>query len=161
AARGRRRRRALGRGSRRRRRVIRMGSVVELRPRAREEFTNSLGMLIFLASWGMMFGGLFFAYGFARSKALVWPPVGAPPLPLPALNTAVLLASSFTFWSGLNALRKGERDRFRSLVGITLVLGALFLVLQLVLWKSVAASGLHVADGSYGAVFYAFTAFHA
>src|SRR4051812_24131317 len=130
-----------------------MGTVVEIRPRMREEFTSSLGMLIFLASWGMMFAGLFFAYGFARSKAIVWPPVGAPALPLalPALNTAVLLASSFVFARGIAALRRGKRDRFRAAVGLTLGLGALLLALQLSLWKSVAAAGLGVADGSYGA----------
>ncbi len=140
-----------------------MGTVVELRPRAREELTSSLGMIVFLASWGMMFAGLFFAYGFARSKAIVWPPAGAPhlPLALPALNTAVLLASSYCFSRGLAALRRGRRDAFRTSIGLTLGLGMLFLALQLVLWRQVAASGLGVADGSYGAVFYAFTAFHA
>jgi cytochrome c oxidase subunit 3 len=140
-----------------------MGTVVELRPRAREEFTSSLGMLIFLASWGMMFAGLFFAYGFARSKAVVWPPAGAPQLPigLPAINTAVLVASSAAFVQGISALRRGRRGAFRVAVGVTLVLGVLFLALQLLLWRRVAASGLGVADGSYGAVFYVFTAFHA
>jgi cytochrome c oxidase subunit 3 len=140
-----------------------MGTVVELRPRAHEEFTSSLGMLVFLASWGMMFAGLFFAYGFARSKAIVWPPPGAPALPLalPAINTAVLLASSVAFIQGIAALRRGRRAAFKAAVGITLALGVLFLALQLLLWSTVAASGLGVADGSYGAVVYAFTAFHA
>jgi cytochrome c oxidase subunit 3 len=140
-----------------------MGSVVEIRPHAREEFTHSLGMLVFLASWGMMFAGLFFAYGFARSKAIVWPPPGAPPLPvaLPALNTVVLLGSSFSFSRGIAALRRGQRGVFRASVGVTFVLGAVFLALQLLLWQRVAAAGLGAADGSYGAVFYAFTSFHA
>lgn len=140
-----------------------MGTVVEIKPHAREEFTSSLGMLVFLASWGMMFAGLFFSYGFARSKAIVWPPAGAPALPLalPALNTVVLLASSFAFTRGLSALGRGQRGAFRASVGLTFGLGALFLALQLLLWQRVAASGLGVADGSYGAVFYAFTAFHA
>jgi cytochrome c oxidase subunit III len=140
-----------------------VGTVVEIRPHARDELTRSLGMLVFLASWGMMFAGLFFAYGFARSKAIVWPPAGAPPLPLalPALNTVVILASSFSFAQGLSSLRKGLRNRFRALVGVTFALGVLFLVLQLSLWRHVAAAGLGIADGSYGAVFYSFTAFHA
>ena len=140
-----------------------MGTVVEIRPHAREELTRSLGMLVFLASWGMMFAGLFFAYGFARSKAIVWPPAGAPALPLllPALNTVVIVASSLAFAQGLSSLRRGQRGRFRALLGLTFGLGALFLVLQLLLWRHVVATGLGVADGSYGAVFYAFTAFHA
>jgi len=140
-----------------------MGTVVELRPRAHEEFTSSLGMIMFLASWAMMFAALFFVYGFARSKSIAWPPPGAPALPvaLPALNTAVLLASSVTFARGLAQLRRGRRSEFTALVAITLGLGALFLVLQLVVFRQVAAAGLTITDGVYGAVFYSFTAFHA
>ena len=74
-------------------------NVVELRPHARQDFTSSLGMVVFLASWAMMFSTLFFAYAFLRARSVTWPPPGAPPLPvlLPAVNTLVMLASSFTF----------------------------------------------------------------
>lgn len=139
-----------------------MGTVVELRPRAHEEFTSSLGMIVFLASWAMMFAALFFVYGFARTKSVAWPPPGAPPLPvaLPALNTVILLVSSFTFAHGLKELRRGRREAFKAMVTVTLALGALFLVLQLVLFRQVAATGLSIGDGIYGAVFYSFTAFH-
>jgi cytochrome c oxidase subunit 3 len=139
-----------------------MGTVAEIKPHAREELTSSLGMLVFLASWGMMFAGLFFAYGFARSKAVVWPPAGAPVLPLglPALNTVVIVTSSVAFAQGLKSLRRGQRGRFQVLAGITAALGALFLALQLTLWQRVVAAGLPVA-GTYGAVFYSFTALHA
>ena len=139
-----------------------MGTVVELRPRAREEITSQLGMLIFLGSWAMMFAALFFSYGFSRTRAVTWPPPGAPPLPLllPGVNTLVLLASSFTFSRALAELRRGERGSFLRMVGVTFGLGALFLALQLVVFRQVAASGLSMSDGLYGAVFYAFTAFH-
>jgi cytochrome c oxidase subunit III len=140
-----------------------MGTVVELRPRAREEFTSSLGMIIFLASWAMMFSALFFVYGFVRTRALVWPPPGAPSLPigLPALNTAIMLASSFCFSSSLLALRSGKRGRFQGLVALTFALGALFLGLQIHVWSSLSLAGLHVSSGVYGSVFYALTTIHA
>jgi heme/copper-type cytochrome/quinol oxidase subunit 3 len=88
-----------------------MGSVAELRPRAREEFTSSLGMLIALGSWAMMFGALFFTYAGVRSRAVTWPPPGVPHLPvaLPALNTVVLLASSVAMSLGIRALARGQR----------------------------------------------------
>ncbi|MEP7122055.1 MAG: heme-copper oxidase subunit III [Byssovorax sp.] len=119
-------------------------------------------MIVFLASWAMMFAALFFVYGFARSKSLSWPPPGAPSLPvaLPALNTAVLLASSATFARGLRELRRGHRSAFTAMVSVTFGLGAVFLGLQLLVFRQVAASGLSLGDGIYGAVFYAFTAFH-
>ena len=84
--------------------------VVELRPRASEEYTSALGMTIFLASWAMMFCALFFAYGYTRTRASEWPPPELPrlPLALPAFNTVVLLASSVTFAWGLRVLRRGR-----------------------------------------------------
>ena len=140
-----------------------MGTVVELRPRAKEEFTSSLGMIIFLASWAMMFSALFFAYGFVRSRAVDWPPFGVPALPLglPALNTAIILLSSFTFARGLRALRRGQRRAFQELVVVTFALGALFLGLQVAVWISLARAGLHPSTGIYGSVFYGLTAVHA
>src|SRR5688572_24518481 len=94
----------------------RMATVARLRPRAREEFTASLGMVIFLASWAMMFAALFFAYAVVRSRALSWPPPGIPALPvaLPALNTLVLLASSGTYSMGARSIERGNR---RALLG--------------------------------------------
>jgi cytochrome c oxidase subunit III len=141
-----------------------MAAIVELRPRAKEEFTSSLGMVIFLASWAMMFSALFFAYAFVRARAVTWPPFGMPHLPvlLPAVNTVVLLASSFTFARGLRALERGNRSELTRMVGLTFVLGAAFLALQLHVWRAVAASGLTVQSGGiYGSIFYALTVFHA
>jgi cytochrome c oxidase subunit 3 len=140
-----------------------MGSVVELRPRQKEDFTSSLGMMIFLASWAMMFSALFFAYGFVRSRAVMWPPPGVPALPiaLPAVNTLVLLASSFTFARGLRELKQGRRRAFPVWVVATFVLGAVFLGLQLHVWRAVAASGLTLNSSMYGSVFYSLTTFHA
>lgn len=140
-----------------------MGTVVELRPRAKEEFTSSVGMIIFLASWAMMFSALFFVYGFIRMRTAAWPPAGMPTLPvaLPALNTAIMLVSSFTFSRGLLALRRGDRARFQALVVTTFALGALFLGLQIHVWSSLSRAGLHASSGTYGSVFYALTTIHA
>jgi cytochrome c oxidase subunit III len=140
-----------------------MGTVVELRPHAKEEFTSSLGMIIFLASWAMMFSALFFAYGFVRTQAVTWPPVGAPALPLglPALNTVLIVISSFTFTHGLAALRRGKRGVFQQMVAVTFALGALFLGLQISVWISLAKAGLHFSTGIYGSVFYGLTTIHA
>lgn len=140
-----------------------MGTVVELRPHVRQEFTSSLGMTVFLASWAMMFAALFFAYGFIRTKAPVWPPPGVPRLPLglPALNTVVIGASSWTFARGLDLLRRGRRSAFPAMVAATLGLGVLFLALQLAVFRGAAAAGLTITTGLYGAVFWAFTSFHA
>src|SRR6187549_3298194 len=103
-----------------------MGSVAQLRPRHREDFTSALGMIIFLASWAMMFSALFFAYGFVRARSVTWPPPGMPALPVlvPALNTLVLLGSSFTFARGLHELKRGRRRATSAWLAATFVLGA-------------------------------------
>ncbi len=140
-----------------------MAQVIRLKPNAPSEFTSALGMTVFLGSWAMMFCALFFAYGFLRSHQAVWPPVGAPPLPLvtPAINTAVLVASSVAFGRGLEQLRRGNRRALTAWVALTLALGVGFLVGQLATWRAVFHQGLRISSGLYGSVFYTLTVFHA
>jgi cytochrome c oxidase subunit 3 len=80
---------------------------------------------------------------------------------MPALNTLVLLASSFTFARGLQEVKKGRRSALSAWVAATMVLGIAFLALQVSVWRSVAQSGLQISDGIFGGVFYGLTAFHA
>jgi cytochrome c oxidase subunit III len=140
-----------------------MGTVVELRPRAREDFTQSLGMMIGLASWTMMFGALFFMYFGMRANAPMWPPAGTPrlPLALPAVNTAVLAASSLALWRGVSQLARGRRTALTFWVGAAIVLGVVFVALQVVGWRSQWEAGLLPSSGAYGSVFYGLTVLHA
>lgn len=140
-----------------------MGQVVQLRPRAKEEFTSSLGMVIFLASWAMMFCALFFAYGYARTRAAIWPPPGMPALPLaiPAFNTAMLVVSSFTYVKGYQLVRRGKRAAFAAMMAATLALGAAFLASQIHVWRDLMSTGFTMETGGiYGSAFYALTMFH-
>lgn len=139
-------------------------AVVPLRPRAKEDFSSYLGMVMMLGSWSILFGGLFFAYVGVRMAAPFWPPPNLPrlPLALPAANTVILALSSWTAQRALGAIRASRRDEMQALLGATIFLGALFLGLQYVLWSNVRASGLSIdSAGSYGSVFYALTIFHA
>lgn len=140
-----------------------MGSVVELRPRAREDFTQSLGMIVALGSWAMMFGALFFMYFGLRSRSVVWPPPGAPTLPvaLPAANTIVLLASSGCLGAGVRALARGDRKVLPRWLVATIVLGGAFLGLQFLVWRDVWNAGLLPSSNTYGSIFFGFTALHA
>jgi len=131
--------------------------------RARRDFTAYVGMLFFLASWAMLFGGLFFAYALVRARAPVWPPVGDPRLPLvlPAVNTAVIALSSFALQSALRSLRRGRLRPVAGALALAAGLGALFLALQLAVWVRVYGEGLVPSGGPYGSVFYGLTSFHA
>jgi cytochrome c oxidase subunit III len=123
--------------------------------------TALLGMLLFIASEVMFFGGLFATYFNAR--ALVgagnWhPPEGAHlDIALAGVLTAILLASSFTMQFGVWAIRRGDTGKLRMWTAITLVLGVLFLMGQL---YDYSVLGFGIADGVFGTTFYTLTGFH-
>ncbi len=138
--------------------------VIPYRPAAaRGEDTAWLGMALFLGSWAMMFASLFFAYGVLRLRQPGWPPPGTPPLPqlLPAVNTGVLALNALALQRALGAARRGEKGQAVWGLVAGLLLGAVFVALQVVLWTSLFSSGLALEDGSLAAVVYGLTGFHA
>ena len=123
--------------------------------------TALVGMLLFIASEVMFFGGLFATYFNARASATGgWgPPAGAHELDLPlaAVLTAILVASSFTMQFGVWAIRRGDTGKLKLWTAITLGLGVLFLAGQLYDYSQL---GFGIADGVFGTVFYTLTGFH-
>ena len=123
--------------------------------------TPLVGMLLFIASEVMFFGGLFATYFNARASvgAESWhPPEGGHlDLPLAAVLTVVLVASSFTMQFGVWAVRRGDVGKLRLWTGITLALGILFLAGQLYDYSQL---GFGIGDGVFGTVFYTLTGFH-
>src|SRR5438552_6461554 len=95
---------------------------------------GTLGMCVFLVTEIMFFGAMFFAYTLYRSK---FPEAFASAsnhlsLPLGAINTGVLILSSFTMAMAVYSAQTGKR---RSLVGclaLTIVLGLTFLGIKAV-----------------------------
>jgi cytochrome c oxidase subunit 3 len=141
-----------------------MGRLVPLRsPQAHGEWTAYIGMVLFLASWGMMFGALFFAYGVVRAHSAIWPPPDLPELPfvLPLANTAALALSSGALQWGLASVGRGRPGTLVPAILATISLGALFLASQIFVWNRLYEQGLRVAAGPYPSVFYGLTCFHA
>jgi heme/copper-type cytochrome/quinol oxidase subunit 3 len=136
-----------------------IGAGGEARNARHRETTAVLGMSVFVASWAMLFAALFFAYGVTRSRALAWPPVDLPALPLgpPALATfAIAGASAALIWAR-------RRDAAARVVPLLLAgAGAvIFLVIQLATWRALFVAGLRPETGTYASVFYGLTTFHA
>ena len=123
--------------------------------------TALVGMLLFIASEVMFFGGLFATYFNARQAlgAGAWgpPPGGHLDLPLAAVLTVILVASSFTMQFGVWAIRRGDTGGLKMWTAITLGLGVLFLGGQLYDYSQL---GFGIADGPYGTTFYTLTGFH-
>ena len=119
-----------------------------------------LGMVLFIASEVMFFGGLFGAYFNIRANAgKNWPPQGLEELNwhLPAVFTAVLILSSFTLHLALNAIKRGNSRDLVRWTGVTLVLGIIFLAGQLYDYSTL---GFTIRDGVYGTTFFTLTGFH-
>jgi len=121
-----------------------------------------VGMLLFISSEVMFFGGLFATYYSARASfAAAWgPPPGAPELeilPVPLPITLILLSSSLTMHWAVRAIARGDSGRLRLWLVVTLGLGLLFLAGQVYDYTTL---GFGISDGVYGTVFYTLTGFH-
>jgi len=118
-----------------------------------------LGMVVFVASEAMFFATFFGAYFTIYSVNPVWPPAGFPRLEpeLATVLTVLLVTSSVTLQIGVRAIR---RDRNRAMLvwlGLTILLGAGFLGLQL---YDYSLLGFGVRDGIFGSLFYVMTGLH-
>jgi cytochrome c oxidase subunit III len=111
--------------------------------------TNSqLGIWLFLASELMLFGSLFSAYTLLRTGAASWPDQSTlVSIPLGALNTLVLLASSLAV-------------RTRRLA-LTTALGSVFLAVKLFEYGEKLTAGLTPASNNFLGLYYVLTGLHA
>ena len=121
-----------------------------------------MGMILFVSSEIMFFGALIGALFSLRLGAEAWPPEGSPvPDPILAgLFTIFLVASSVTQHRGLHAARSGQRTSARNWMGVTLLLGLLFLAGQGYEWRSLTGDGLTIASNSFGTMFFLLTGAH-
>lgn len=118
-----------------------------------------LGMILFIASEIMFFGGLFAAYFSLRASQGVWPPAGSavPGLLLPGVFTTALVASSFTQHRAVSAPDPAGARRW---LAVTIALGAVFLGGQALEWRQLSAEGLTMASNSFGTSFFTLTGAH-
>jgi len=80
---------------------------------------------------------------------------------LPAINTALLLTSSVTVHLAHTALIKARKNLFNIWLGLTVLLGTVFLVCQVVEYHHAYAElGLTLKAGVYGTTFFLLTGFH-
>ena len=124
--------------------------------------SSLLGMVLFIASEIMFFGGLFGAYFTLRSAAPEWPPPDNPHLSAPyaAVLTAILVTSSVTMQFGVWAIRKNNQRRLILFLAVSLLLGATFLAMQALEYANLIREGMTLSSGVFGSTFYTLTGFH-
>ena len=120
------------------------------------------GMLLLIATEATLFALLLVSYFYERFESVgPWPPddIAEPKLLVPAVMTALLMASSVPAYLADTSIRRGEVDRLRLYLASTLVLGAAFLGLQA--WEySNELDVLRPQTDAYGSLFYTVTGLH-
>jgi cytochrome c oxidase subunit 3 len=119
-----------------------------------------LAVKLAILSEVMLFGALFAAYFVIRGESSGWPPLGRldrPELLLPGLNSLLLVSSSVTMQLAVRAARVGERSRILRWLGLTLLLGGTFILIQ---GYEFATNGFGLDAGIFGSTFYILTGFH-
>ena len=124
--------------------------------------SSLLGMVLFIASEVMFFGGLFGAYFTIRSSATRWPPEGTPHLSTwyAAGLTTILVTSSVTMQLGVWAIRRNDQRRLMLWLVVTLVLGLGFLAGQANEYRTLIGEGMTLSSGVFGSTFFTLTGFH-
>jgi cytochrome c oxidase subunit III len=105
---------------------------------------STLGMWIFLATEVLFFGALLLAY--AVNRSLHPAPFTAASrhldVVLGGMNTVVLLCSSLTIAMGVREAQTGSRKWLRFYIGLTMLLGTIFLAIKLYEYQHKIHQGL-------------------
>ena len=132
---------------------------------------RKLGMWLFLVSEIFFFSAIIGNSLALRTRAEYWPAPGVDSplnIPLTAVNTFILIASSFTMVQALKGIERGNLRHFRAAILATLILGITFVSIQvyeynklffaenLTPWKNEIVPQL----ATFGTTFYMQTGFH-
>ena len=127
-----------------------------------------LGMLLFITSEVMFFGGLFAAYFSLRANSAAWPPINELTghtfelsiFPFVGPATVLLILSSVTCQLALWGIQRDDRTAFIRAMAVTVLLGVIFLGMQVIDYSLLGSEGLTLLSGQYGTTYYTLTGFH-
>lgn len=134
-------------------------------PEAEEHYHSGgatmLGFWIYLMSDALIFASLFAVYGtLSRNYAGGPPPQHLFELPLVALNTGFLLASSIVLSIGMQAMAAGRTATMWWLLAVTGLLGAAFLCVELYEFSSLIAEGATPQRSAFLSAFFTLVGTH-
>ena len=121
-----------------------------------------VAVVVFLGAEAMFFAGLIGAYIVFRVSAPIWPPPFQPRLPIgvTGFNTLILIASAVTMRLAVKAVSLSDRKKLIRLLGLTAILGVIFLAVQGYEWVRLFHFGLTLSSSVYGGLFYTLIGFH-
>ena len=124
-----------------------------------------LGIFLFIGSEIMLFGSFFTVYFFDRvvNAADQWPPLGPDGNPferpwfVALVNTCILVTSSFTVHWATVSVKRGHRAGLQAGMVLTILLGATFLLTQVVEYHRL---GFNTGDHAFAGTFFGLTGLH-
>jgi cytochrome c oxidase subunit III len=120
----------------------------------------------FIVTDGLLFAGFLASYGYARLLATHWPDQASVfSLRYIAAMTFVLISSSATMASAVQAARDRHMSAATRFVVLTAVGGVVFLGMQAYEWRHLIAEGARLTanpwgEAAFGAYFFLLTGFH-
>jgi cytochrome c oxidase subunit III len=128
------------------------------RARPLSSSTAGFGMIVFLASDVMLFAAFFAAYYLLRSVNAEWPsPLAQLDTIRAGAATVVLLVSSATVVAADRSLQAGRSGAYRRWITITAALGWVFLINQLIEYRSLT---FQASSDAYGSIYWMLTGLH-
>jgi cytochrome c oxidase subunit III len=127
---------------------------------AHDEAGNSkFGFIVFLLSESVIFLSFFVGYIVYKTTVSDWLPAGVSGLETrePAINTVILVSSSFVIYVAERYLHDQKLWGFRLFLLATMAMGSYFLYGQAVEWQGLSFG---FTDGVFGGTFYLLTGFH-
>jgi cytochrome c oxidase subunit 1/cytochrome c oxidase subunit I+III len=121
---------------------------------------NKTGILAFLFSEVGFFGVLILAYLYFYAHPHPGPGPKELDVPRTLIFSVCLFASSFTFWRSEVAMHKQRRGSMLGWLGLTIVLGAIFLGGQANEYWKLFQSGVDLSTNMFSTCFFTLTGFH-
>ena len=123
---------------------------------------HSIGMMIVLISFSMLFATLFLTYVIYRVSATKWPPDGSLPINilLPTINTIIIFFSSYFLYLYQKTYNSKLFSKLTKYWTLSTVLGLIFIGLQFGLWKNLKSFGIYSGSNILSSIIYSFTWIH-
>jgi cytochrome c oxidase subunit III len=123
-----------------------------------------IAVWIVLVGVVMLFVALSSAYLWRKTKGLTdseyydWTNLWLPPVLW--VNTGVILLSGVTLEAARRFLKRGRYIVFNRLMSVTVLLGVVFLVGQVIAWRQLAGQGIYLRSNPHSSFFYMLTCLH-
>ena len=124
-----------------------------------DDSRGTMGMWLFIASEALVFVCLFFSYFYLGHRHSEWP-THYPKVGKALTMLAILLSSSAVLHLAERKVKKGKHAQGRGLLGLTILMGFVFLIVQGSEYAE-HLKELKPTTDPYGSIFYTTTSFHA